>query len=117
VRPGPALSVTAAIVGNAVALLQNAKQADWQTFPQSPPRPSPLLGIGVASAVAMAAQSSIALSDDIAGDLQQSDTEAVDLSGGGWRLMETALAGTVANERAMRNAKMVRTTAIKASGE
>jgi hypothetical protein len=76
------LNVTAAIVGNAVALLQNAKQAAWQTFPQSPPRPSPLLGIGVVSAAAMATQSSIALSDDMAGDLQQSDIEAVDLSCG-----------------------------------
>jgi hypothetical protein len=62
--------------------LQNAKQAAWQTFPQSPPRPSPLLGIGVVSAAAMATQSSIALSDDMAGDLQQSDIEAVDLSDG-----------------------------------
>jgi hypothetical protein len=41
-----------------------------------------LLGIGVASAAAMVKQSSIALSDDMAGDLQQSDIEAVDLSGG-----------------------------------
>jgi hypothetical protein len=60
--------------------LQSAKQAAWQTFPQSPLRPSLLLGVAVASA--MAEQSSIALSNDMAGDLQQSDIEAVDLSDG-----------------------------------